>query len=193
MRGQVPDDVDVVLKKTQVDPDRIVEKELAKFALVDELFDLLHGAREKEGMVDHDPEVLLGRKVNELPGLSARRSKGLFHENVLPCKERRPGHLVMGEDRRDDRNGVHVRGPDEIQGVLRALDERIVALGQTEPLLRKIADRGQLCPGRPVEITGYVGPPITVPDDTNIKHDSRSLSYKIYPHRSLLAKDQQWT
>ena len=166
--GQVPDDVDVVLEEPQVDPDRIVEEELAQLARIDEFLDLLHGAREKERVVDHDLELLLGGEVDELPGLGAGRGERFLDEDVLPGQERRLGQLIMGEDGRDDGHGVHVRGPDELQGVLDALDEGIVGLGQAEALLREVADRDQLGAGRAMEIPGHVGPPIAVSDDTDV-------------------------
>ncbi len=186
---QVPDDVDVVLEEPQVDPDRVVEEELAQLARVDDLLDLLDGAGEEEGVVDHDPEVLLGGEVDELPGLGARRGERLLDEDVLSREERRLGHLVMGEDRRDDGHGVDVRGPDEVQRVFQSLDEGKLVLGQGQALLGDVADRDELGPGRGVEIPGHVGPPIAVSDDTDIKHDARSLFSGRFPHRRLLAKD----
>ena len=63
MRRQVPDDVDVVLEKPQVDPDRVVKQEPAQLAGIDDLLDLPHGAREEERVVDHDPEALFRGRV----------------------------------------------------------------------------------------------------------------------------------
>jgi len=172
--GQVPDDVDVVLEKPQVDPDRVVEQKFAQLAGIDDLLDFLHGAGEEECVVDHDLEALLGRELDELLGLGARRGERLLDEDMFAREERFLDHLVMGEDRSDDGHGVHVRGPNEFQGVLHPFDEGIVVLRETQALVRNVADCGQLDPGRRMEIPGHIGPPVPVPDDTDINHDTRS-------------------
>src|SRR6185369_10534193 len=52
--GEVPDDVDVVLKEPQVDPRGVVVVERTQHAAVHQLLDLAHGAVEQKGVVDHD-------------------------------------------------------------------------------------------------------------------------------------------
>src|SRR5439155_6477392 len=58
VRGQIPDDVDVVLKEPKVDAGGVVVVEAAQDSLIHELSHLAHGAGEQEGVVHHDDQIL---------------------------------------------------------------------------------------------------------------------------------------
>ncbi len=66
VRGEVPDDVDIVLEEAEVDARGIVIEELAEDALVDHLADFADGASEEEGVIDHDPQIPGGGEIDEL-------------------------------------------------------------------------------------------------------------------------------
>ena len=107
---------------------------------------------------------------DELLRLGRGRRERLFDEDVLAVLQGLPRQLVMGENRRDDGDDVHVLGPDEILGIPVILDEGIVGLRQAEALFRNVADRCQLDPRAGMEIPGHVGPPVPVADDSDVYH-----------------------
>ena len=52
--GQVPDDIDVVLKEPQVDSRRVVVVERPQDPRIDQLLDLAHCPVEEKGVIHHD-------------------------------------------------------------------------------------------------------------------------------------------
>ena len=111
VRREIPDDADVVLKQSEVDASRIEVVERAERARFDDLPNLPDRAVEEEGVVHHDLQVLAVGQLDQLLRLLRRRRERLLDEHVLAVLERRLGQLVMGPDRRHDRDGVDVRRP----------------------------------------------------------------------------------
>ena len=106
VRRQVPDDVDVVLEKAQIDPHGVVIVELPERTVIDHLPDTPHGAGKEEGVIHHDLEVLLLSQLNQLLGLHGSRGKRLLHEYVLAVLESGFGQLKVCPDGRHDGDGV---------------------------------------------------------------------------------------
>ena len=65
VRSQIPDDVYVVLEQPEIDPHRVIVEELAERAVVNQLADLANCAGKQEGMIHHDPQVLLVRQFDQ--------------------------------------------------------------------------------------------------------------------------------
>ena len=108
VRRQIPHDAHVVLKESQVDPRGIEVIQRSKGPVVDQLANLPNRAAEQERVVDHDPQVLLARQLDELDRLRRRRRERLLHEDVLAVFERRFRQVEVRPDRRDDRHGIDV-------------------------------------------------------------------------------------
>ena len=108
VRRQIPDDVDVVLKQSEVHPRRVEVVERPQRAAVDELPDLPDRAAEEERVVHHDLEVLPVGQLDQLLGLRGGRRERLLDEHVLAVLERRLGELEVRPDRRDHRDRVDV-------------------------------------------------------------------------------------
>ncbi len=64
MRGQVPDDIDVVLKEAEVYAGRIVIIQFAQNAIVHELANLSDRARKQERVIDHQDPILSLRQLD---------------------------------------------------------------------------------------------------------------------------------
>ena len=114
VRGQVPQDADVVLKQPEVDARGIVVIERAESAVVDEVADLPDSSAEQERVVDHDLQVLPVRQLDQLLGLLRRRRERLLDEDVLAVFQRGLGQLEMRPHRGDDRHRVDVGRPQHL-------------------------------------------------------------------------------
>ena len=106
MRRKIPNHVDIVLEKAQIDPRGIVIVEIAQFPLIDELADLLHRAGKEKRVVHHDLEVFLLGQLDQLLSLSHIRGKGLFDENVLSVFQGSLCQFEMRPDGSDDGHGI---------------------------------------------------------------------------------------
>src|SRR5881296_777061 len=144
MRRQIPDDADVVLEESQVDPRRIVVIEIAEDAFLDQLPDFSHGAREQEGVVYHDPEILPVCQLDQLFRLLGGRGKWLLDEHVLAVLQGGFGQIEVRADRRDYGDGVDLWGG---QQVVRVRGDGQVGIRLPDPLERDrtlVTDRGEL-------------------------------------------------
>ena len=109
VRRKIPENVDIVLEKPQVDASGIVVVELSQSSFVKQLADLLHRAGEEEGVIHHDLEILLSREVDQFLPLRGIAGERLLNENVLTVLQRSFRQLVVGPDRSNDRNSVDLR------------------------------------------------------------------------------------
>ena len=76
MDRQVPEHVDVVLKESEIDADRVVVVQATETALVDQVFDPAHRIRVDEGVVDHQYEIASLGFLDQVDGvLGARRDR----------------------------------------------------------------------------------------------------------------------
>ena len=64
--GEVPNDVDIVLKQAKIYPCGVIIKEFPQFIIIDELADFLDRPSEEERVVHHEPEILFTRQFNQL-------------------------------------------------------------------------------------------------------------------------------
>ena len=88
VRRKVPKNIDIVLEKAKVDPSGIVIVELPQRSFIQQLPDFLHGAREEEGVVHHDFEILLTREIDQFFSLCGIAGERLLDENVFAILQR---------------------------------------------------------------------------------------------------------
>src|SRR6185437_3985966 len=170
VRGQVPHDIHVMLKKSQVYARGIVVINLAQRAAVEEFADFFHRSGKQEGVVHHDAQVLLCRQFNEFVRLLGATGKGLFHENMLAVFERRFGQFVVGPDWGDDRDRVNVGGGHEFRGVRRDANIRMSFLYFLPRSGALVADRDHRGTLQLIEVADYIGTPISVAYDSKLNH-----------------------
>ncbi len=66
MRGEIPDDVDVMLEESEVDSDAIDVVDLAQLAVFDQFLDFANGVIEKISMIHHQNPLAAVRQVDEV-------------------------------------------------------------------------------------------------------------------------------
>src|SRR5580698_6498029 len=170
VRRQVPNYVAIMLEKPQVHSSRIVVVELAECSLFEQFFYFSDSAREQKGVVHHDLEILLLRKVDQFFRLSNIAGKWLFHKHVLAILQRCLGQLIVRPDRCDNRDSIDVRRLYELTTIT---VDRKVRVGRLNALARGrtlIADTDDLAAFQGSQIADDVRPPVTVADHSKLKH-----------------------
>ena len=109
VRRKIPNHIDVVLEKAEINPHGIVIVEISQFTLIDELTDLLHRSRKQKRVTHHQLEVFLQSQFNQFLSLGRIGGKWLFHENMLSVFQGSLGELKMSPDGSDDGDGVNER------------------------------------------------------------------------------------
>ena len=105
MRGEVEDDVDVVLVQAQVEAGTVDVVHLAQFLVLHQLAELPDGGVVFERVPDHEDHARRGRRAVQPAGALGGRRERLFHQDVLSGLDRlqRHGHVGAGRGRDDDR------------------------------------------------------------------------------------------
>src|SRR5215472_4574014 len=182
VRGQVPDNVDVVLEKAKVYTQRIVVIQIAQFLSIHEFPDFLDGAGEEEGVVHHDLEVFLLGDFDQFLSLRDRASEGLLDEDMLTVFEGTFGQFVVGPDGSNDGDHIDIRCLQDFAFV-RAKGNGGESFVQTfGTFVISVADLDNVSSFVGMEIPDNVGSPISVADHTNAKH--RSLHFPRRLHHS---------
>ena len=135
--------------------------------LGDQLADLLHRRRVEKRVVDHQGEAAAVRLVDQVQDLVGGLGQRLLDQHVLAGPQRRQRQLVVGMDRRGDRDGIDARVPQQVAEVMGRHD-----IGMEAPALGQVGcaqvghadDAGGLA-GR--EIANEVRPPVAVADDAD--------------------------
>src|ERR1043165_5260867 len=164
VRGQVPDDVNVVLEESEVDADGVEVEKVADLARRDQLLDAAHRARVEEGVVNHQGEAARFGQRDQFFGLADAGREGLFDEDVLARFERGTGERVVRGDGRGDDNGVEAGG-GELPVIGRSAGRRVAARDFFQPPRVAAADppeRRRLVLG---EVAYQVRPPVAAADD----------------------------
>src|SRR5215831_15924587 len=170
VRRQVPDNIDVMLKQTQVDAKRIVIIEITQRSIVHELADLPDRACEKERMIHHDLQSFAVSQFNQLFGLPRITGKRLLHEDMLAVVERCLRQLVVRPDRSDHGNDIDFRRFEYLRGVRSGIDRWIRPFGALQALSALVAHRINTEAVNCMEISDDIGPPIAIADYTYTQH-----------------------
>jgi len=88
VRGQVPNDANVMLEKTQVHSPRIVVVQITEGSAVIQLSDFSNRAREQECVIHHDFQVLTRGQLDEFGCLRGGGGERFFHEYMFSMLER---------------------------------------------------------------------------------------------------------
>src|SRR5579863_6226202 len=140
MRSQIPQDVAVMLEQSQVYASGVVIEELAQRPLVDQLLDPLDGSGEQEGVIDHDREVLLRRKIDQFLTLGGGACEGLLHKNMLPVFEGTLRQFVVGPDRRHHGDRINLSRADDFRCTCNNLDPGVSFLSAQTRLRAYLRD-----------------------------------------------------
>ena len=124
----IRDSVNVVLEQPEIDPGGIVVVKLAERAVLGQLLDFLDRAREQEGVIDHDRQVLLRGQFDQLFGLRHSRRKWFLDKNVFPVLQGCLGQLEVGPNGRDHGDSVNLRRRQHFRNVARGAHTWIGAL-----------------------------------------------------------------
>src|SRR5712692_9951067 len=108
MRGEVPNDIYVMLEQSQVDAGRIVVVEIPEHTVVDELAHSLHCPGEQESVIHHDLQVLALCKFNQFFSLSARAGERFLDENMLTVFQSCFCKVIVSANRSDNCNCIDV-------------------------------------------------------------------------------------
>src|ERR1700682_5265920 len=104
MGRQVPNHVAIVLEESKVDASGIVVVESSQCPVIYKLLDSLHGPGEKEGVIDHDFQVLAVGELYKLFRLRRSTGEWLFDENMLSILKLKLCELEVRPNRSDDRD-----------------------------------------------------------------------------------------
>src|SRR5262249_56981804 len=81
--GEIPYDIDVVLKEAEVDTGRVVVVQLAEGIFVQQFSDFAYRTSEQKSVVHHYLQVLLFSQFDQFLSLGSITGKWFLHENVL--------------------------------------------------------------------------------------------------------------
>src|ERR1035437_2468444 len=160
MRREVPENVDIVLEKAEIDAGGIVVIEISKSSFVEQLGDFLYSGSEKEGMVYHDLEIFLQSKVDQFLPLRGITGKRLLNEYVLTILQCSLCQPVVSPNRRDDGNGVNLTRQNHLSGVRSYSDSRISHLCALECDWADVGNRGQMSIFKAHKVSRDVRPPV---------------------------------
>src|ERR1700730_1738308 len=125
MRSEVPNNVDISLKKPKVYADGIEIEDVAKFARVDQLPHLANSARINERVVHHKSPANPLRSFDQIQSMLTGIGKGLFNQDVLAGFEGRLRDAVMRGNWGSDHYRVDIRVAEQFLIVLGAFHARI--------------------------------------------------------------------
>ena len=177
--GKVPDDVHVVLKKTQINPYGVEVVEVSKDMVFDELLEFLDGACVEEGMIHHDFLVFLLGQLDEFLRLGDRVSERLFDEDALAFLDRHLGQFIVGKHRRGDGHGIDLRVFDYCCAIRGDPDVGVCFFDLLEGLGIHVADHGDLRFVGQAEVPHDVRTPVAVTNDAYAKHKNSSLKERV--------------
>ncbi len=138
MRRQIPNDVDIVLKQTEVDAYGIEIIDVADIAVIQILFDQPHGAGVNKGVIQHQHQLFLIRQFHQFFGLRRGGGHGFFEHHVFAGQQRRLGYLIMGEYRRADRHRIDVRRLDDLLIIRCRQNGRVFLFDERQPLAAQV-------------------------------------------------------
>ena len=125
VRRQVPGDIDVLLKKPQVQAARTDVSNVTDVTAIHDFFDLPDRRRIKECVTDHQNQPFFVGDLDQLFALFGRGRHRLFNESVLAGQQTGFRHRVMGSDRRRDNYGVESGAVEQMAVIFMTLDFRI--------------------------------------------------------------------
>ena len=167
MRGQVPDHIDVLLEKPQVDPDAAGIKNLPQFTALDDLLDLVDRPGIFEGMADHEDPLLFLGQVDQFQAAVKGMGHGLLDHHVLALGQKIPGNGEMVSHRGGDHDPVQVFLFQEFAVIHLGFDRGVKVFHPLQTGFGKVAaDHFPHLVGLD-QIADQVRPPITTTDNSN--------------------------
>ena len=85
---QIPDDVDILLIQSKIEPRRVNVIHFTQVASIEAPAEFADSRIELEGVADHEDAARLGGFDDERTGLGRRGSERLFHQHVLTGSQR---------------------------------------------------------------------------------------------------------
>ena len=168
MRSEIPQHVDIVLEKSQIDAGGIVVIELAQSSFAEQLRDLSHRAGKQEGVVHHDLQVFPHGEIDQLLALRDVAGERLFDKHMFAVFQSGLGQFIVSPYRGNDGNGVDVGRGDDLHRIGSDMDAGVCLVST---LLRSRTEFRNGCNLRILEggkITDNVWPPITVANYTEV-------------------------
>jgi hypothetical protein len=166
VRRQVPQDIDVWLEEPEVYAHRVVVANASQLSGSDDLRNMLNGAREKEGVIDHQRDAATGGERYQLLPLGYRSAHRLLDEHVLSGENCATCEVEMGRDRRGDRYGINILVEDLACGREKLPGWETLPDGVAAALTH-VGDGGEAELRARRKITEEVGSPVSEPDETN--------------------------
>src|SRR5579872_894520 len=114
MRGQIPDDVDVMLEEAKIHPHGIVVIEISERILIQKFTDFSDRWCKQERMIHHDLQVLFFCKLDEFFCLCRVAGKRFFDKDVLTILQSGFCQFVMRPYWRHYSNRIDVRGSQHL-------------------------------------------------------------------------------
>src|SRR6266403_2918613 len=176
MRRQVPDDVDVMLKQSQIHTGRVVIIKGAESSIVHQLADPFDRSGEQEGVINHDLQVLALRQFNQLLRLCCRASEWFFDENMLAVLKSQFGKLKMRPHRRHDRNDIDLRARQYIHLIGSSGNVRVRSMHSRQGFGVLVANRYYFRFFLALEIPDNVRSPVPIPYYTHAQDIARKTS-----------------
>ena len=145
VRREVPEHVDVGLDEPEVDADAVDEEDVAEEAVRDQLADLQDGRRVAVGVVGHQHEAALPRRLDHLDALRRDVGERLLDDDVLARLERREHDRMVRARRCRDGDRVDRRVARAPRRGSAVTGDSADAVGDAlRPLGVEVADRGQV-------------------------------------------------
>src|ERR1700682_4246009 len=117
MWREVPDHVYVVLEQAQIHAKRIVVVKISHRSIIHQLPDLLYGAREEEGVVHHNAQILPFGQLNQFLCLSYAGREGLVNEDMFTVLQSGLSYFEVRPDWRDHRYDIDTRGFNDLHRI----------------------------------------------------------------------------
>jgi hypothetical protein len=165
-----------VLKQSQVDAGGIVVIQLPQSSFSEQLGYLPHGSGEQEGVIHHDPEVLLDGKIDELFALGNIAGERLLDKDVFAVLQRGLRQLIVRPHRSNDGDSIDVGRFNNFHRVRRDMDARIGLMRTLLRIRAKLRDGRNLRTLETGEVSNYIGSPVAVADYTEIHRIVTTLS-----------------
>src|SRR5579872_1966007 len=174
MRGQIPDDVDVMLEEAKIHPHGIVVIEISERILIQKFTDFSDRRCEQEGMVHHDLQVLFFRKFDEFFCLRCIAGKRFLDKDVLTILQRGFCQLVMRPYRCHHSNRIDVRGRQHLCWIRNNLNLREILVSSLSCGYIEVTKGNNLGFVQMFQVPNNFRAPIAVSDDSE-SYDLTSL------------------